>query len=93
VLTDEEADKKAKERILDSVWAFNASFIACEIGKPELEEMIQGYQEAKCEGANDAILRLIDDTDEFCDSAISANGRGHFLSGYDGNEGWYIYQD
>jgi hypothetical protein len=33
---------------------------------------------------------------DFADEAISADGRGHFLSGYDGNEneqdGFYIYR-
>ena len=32
------------------------------------------------------MLKLIDDIDEFCKDAISADGRGHFLNGYDGNE-------
>jgi hypothetical protein len=57
-------------------------------------------QSKKCEGANDAILALIEKTDGgldgFVEEAISADGRGHFLSSYDGNEnhesGFYIYR-
>ena len=57
-------------------------------------------QSKKCEGANDAILALIKKTDGgldgFVEDAISADGRGHFLSSYDGDEneenGFYIYR-
>ena len=57
-------------------------------------------QENSCEGANDFIESLIEKTcgmDSFIESAISADGRGHFISSYDGNEeeisvfGKYIY--
>ena len=87
VLTDEEADEQVKEDIRESVWAFNASFIIENTDLTyEAEEMITGFQQAKCEGANDTILSMINDFDAFVESAIGANGRGHFLSSYDGNE-------
>jgi hypothetical protein len=41
---------------------------------------------------------MIKDMDDFVDDAIGADGRGHFLSHYDGNEvedresGLYIYR-
>jgi hypothetical protein len=99
VLTDSEADEKAKEYILDSVWAFNASFLAEETDIDiEVFEAIQAND--KCEGNNDAILSCIDDEDRFVESAIRADGRGHFLSMYDGKENkedvfgntYYIYR-
>jgi hypothetical protein len=99
VYTDEEADEKAAEYIKESVWAFNADFI-CGYGSP-LSPMVKAYQEKECEGANDAILELITDLDDFVQRAISADGRGHFLSSYDGEENeetvngetYYIYRN
>ena len=88
--TDEEADEACAEYVKDSAWAFNAGFILSECELPsELEEAIHAFQSKECEGANDAIVALIEKTcgmESFVKSAISADGRGHFLSGYDGNE-------
>jgi len=85
VLTDDEADEMCKERILDSLWAFNSWFLASETGIDEA--VFSAIQDnGKCESNNDAILSCIDDEDSFVDAAISADGRGHFLSGYDGKE-------
>jgi len=90
VLTDSEADETAREYILDSLWAFNASFIIGECGLDMSgEESLKSMQEKSCEGANDFIKSLIEKTcgiDSFVDSAVSADGRGHFLSSYDGEE-------
>ena len=100
VLTDEEADRRAKEYILDSLWAFNACFIADHTKQgysTALEESIKQVQGKMCEGANNMVLALIDDIDEFIDDAISADGRGHFLAGYDGEENeqdsFFIYRE
>ena len=58
--------------------------------------MVKSFQEKHCESANDTILALIDDLDEFVQDAISSDGRGHFLSSYDGEEveteNYYIYR-
>ena len=87
VLTDEEANDKAKEYIKDSVWAFNAGFIIDNSDLPyEATEMIEAFQRDKCESANETILALINDFDDFVENAISADGRGHFLNHYDGHE-------
>lgn len=99
VLTDEEADEKAKAYILDTVWAFNPDFLAGETGIDE--EVFKAIQDnGRCESNNDAILRLIDDEEGFVASAICADGRGHFMSSYDGEENeenvngvyYYIYR-
>ena len=96
--TDKEAEKACAENIKDSLWAFNASFIAehTKAGyTPELEKSIGKIQE-QCEGAQAAIECMIEDIDEFIEDAISADGRGHFLSGYDSEENqeedYYIYR-
>jgi hypothetical protein len=88
VLTDEEADEKAKDYIIDSLWAFNPSFLAEQTDMPE--EVFQAIADnGKCESNNDAIERIVNKTcglDELVSEAISADGRGHFMSSYDGNE-------
>ena len=90
VLTDEEADGFAKNYIENSIWAFNASFILSECDLPsELEECIQGFQEKECEGANDALLALVEKCcglETFVEDAIRSDGRGHFLASYDNEE-------
>jgi len=99
VLTDSEADEKAKEDILDSLWAFNTSFILShtEIDwNNRTEKAIQKMQQELCEDANEIVKALIKDLDQFVDDAILADGRGHFLSGYDGEENeegeYFIYR-
>ena len=97
VLTDDEADEKAKEYILDSVWAFNKDFLSCHTGvDSEIFELLQD----KCESANEPIKEMLKDEDEFVADAISSDGRGHFISFYDGqehevslnDETYYIYK-
>lgn len=98
--TDSEADEAAQEYVKDTVWAFNASFILSECDLPqELEDAIKAFQSDKCESANDALLALVEkcsSLEDFTQSAISADGRGHFLSPYDGNEDeagdFYVYR-
>jgi hypothetical protein len=96
VLTDDEADAACADRIKDSLWAFNASFLSGETG---IDDSVFEALADKCEGANDAVLSIIEGTcgiDDFVKSAAGADGRGHFLSGYDGNEDeygdFYIYR-
>lgn len=89
VLTDAEADARVRESIERDLWAFRSDFIARNIGIPELAEVLKTYQEKKCEDANDAIRALIvkaGNLDHFVSEAVSADGRGHFLAGYDGEE-------
>jgi hypothetical protein len=98
VLTDEEADDQTKERILESVWAFRAEFLEAHSSLDA--ETIQIIQQAKYEDANDPLIRTIEDVDHFVSDAISADGRGHFISHYDGQENeetidgttYYIYR-
>ena len=96
VLTDSEADDVVAEYIKESAWAFNASFLSSMTRLPE--DMFIAVQD-KCESSNDAVLQCIEQScglDEFVEQAVSADGRGHFLSGYDGNENesgeYFIYR-
>lgn len=98
--TDAEADTAAEQHVRDSIWAFNASFILEQCDLPrDLEECIQSYQGKECESANDSLLKLVEKCcglADFTKAAVSADGRGHFLSGYDGEENesgeFYIYR-
>lgn len=97
VLTDKEADEKAEQDILDSAWAFNKSFLDCHSKAiSEIDEKTFQVLQERCESSNKAILVMIDNIDDFVEDAISSDGRGHFLSGYDGEENeqdeYYIYR-
>jgi hypothetical protein len=97
VLTDDEADEKAKEYILESVWAFNPDFLAAHAREGIDADVIKAIQaNEKCEGNNKALLALIEDKEHFVSDAILSDGRGHFLNTYDGEENeegeFFIYR-
>lgn len=86
VLDDDEANAACRERIEDSLWAFNASFLSGETG---IDQSVFEALADKCEGANDAVRSIIVGScglDDFVETAMLTDGRGHFLSGYDGEE-------
>jgi len=88
--SDADAQEAVSENIKQSAWAFRPSFILEMCNLPhELEEVFQAWQEKECENCNDALVKLISRTgkwDDFVACAVSADGRGHFLSLYDGEE-------
>tara|TARA_Y100000356_G_C11234766_1_gene277074 strand:- start:644 stop:1156 length:513 start_codon:yes stop_codon:yes gene_type:complete len=102
ICTDEEADELAYGYITDGLWTFRPSFLAGETGIDiNVFEALAANQQ--CEGNNDALTSLIKSTcglDEFVQSAIGADGRGHFIAHYDHNENevtvgdttFYIYR-
>ncbi len=107
ILTDEEADKAAEESIEESLWAFNAEFILehskIEVVGREYDEIVKAFhkmQETLCESANALVKALVtdinDSIDDFVQAAVEADGRGHFISSYDGeeyeSENFYIYR-
>lgn len=107
VLTNEEADNAAKEYIEESLWAFNAEFILehskIDVAGREYENIVKAFrkmQEALCESANALVKTLVtdinDSIDDFVQAAIEADGRGHFISSWDGeeheSENFYIYR-
>jgi len=85
VLTDDEADQRAADYIKESIWTFNSNFLLYYLPEGIDENTIKIIQE-KCEDANEPLKNMIVDLDQFVEDAISADGRGHFLAGYDGNE-------
>jgi hypothetical protein len=98
VLTDSEADDAAEEYVKESLWAFNSSFLSDQTGLPE--EVFSALQE-RCEDANETFLTLVEKhceggISEFTKEAIRYDGRGHFLSQWNGAEDeageFYIYR-
>ena len=106
---DMEADDKAREEIKCSVWAFMPDFILSHCSTYEnmsiweydaAKEALEKIQAHFAEGVNELIKAMIPDMDEFVDDAICADGRGHFISHYDGHENeeivngvtYYIYR-
>lgn len=86
VLTDEEANARARDYIEESLWAFNASFLAGQTGLPEAA--FAGLS-AQCESGNEPIRQMIQATcgiESLVEAAISADGRGHWLASYDHEE-------
>ena len=105
VLTDEEADNLAIQEIKNNLWAFNTNFILEHTKFYEnstsreneiFVESLQKMQGDLCESATPIISALIEDIDDFINDAIEADGRGHYLSYYDGEEiesgEFYIYR-
>lgn len=88
----EQAERAVKEYIENTMWAFNADFIAQftpvnSIDRAALIEALQVVQAKCCEGANALVLALVaHKIDNFVEAAIQADGRGHFLNGYDSRE-------
>lgn len=87
--------EELEDYIKDSLWAFNAEFIIehtktyDRISPREYEAVkksLRKMQEELCESANPLIAAMIEDIDEFIEDAVSADGAGHFLNTYDGNE-------
>lgn len=92
VLTEEEAEEKAREEILETLCYFNNSFIlkhsifwdSIPYGAvKEYEEIIETIQEKE---SSELIKVIIKDIDYFIEEAIRWDGRGHFINSYDGEE-------
>lgn len=83
--TDRMATIAAKTDIRESVWAFNANFLVTYMPQGITEATIKTIQEGY-ESSNDAIWNLIRNKTRFIQDAILSDGRGHFISHYDGEE-------
>lgn len=105
VLTDEEADEEVKKYIRESLWAFDADFILnhtvvfeCTSYEEDraIVSALKEMQNKLCETANEIVYALIGDFDQLVEDAVMEDGRGHFISDYDGEEneqnGYYIYR-
>lgn len=97
ILTDEMADKRAREYIRESLWAFKSEFIL-EHSKVKMPVIyLEELQGQTCESCNELVFALLEDFDEFVEDAVKADGRGHFIAQYDGKEiklenGLYMYR-
>lgn len=100
VCTDSEADEKVNGYCLDTLWAFRAEFLVDYIDNDDRDALVKSIktiQEQLCESCNATIKAMLgNNIGSMIDDAISADGRGHFLSSYDGEEnevdGFFIYR-
>jgi len=86
VCTDEEAHEMAASYIRESVWAFNASWLATVTG---LDAEIFSKLQENCESSNDAIFSLIESTcgmNELVQSAVGEDGLATFIPGCETEE-------
>jgi hypothetical protein len=99
VLTDEEADEKARKKALEDIWACNVDWMAahfkksisdgpCDSSWNSFLKCIKRLQQEMCEDSNGFFLTLLEDKEKFADDVISADGRGPLLSRYDGEENY-----
>lgn len=93
-------DRAARRAVIDSLWAFNAEFIVgfltrhrkffrnmSDRASEQFERTLKKLQGELCEDAQPIIRALIGShLDGFVKEAVQADGRGHFLSGYDRQE-------
>lgn len=89
VLTDDEAQEMAEEYVRQSIWAFRPDFLAHYTPDGIESDTIELVRNGQCEDANDALTALVEAGGSFkifVEEAIAADGRGHFLSTYDGEE-------
>jgi len=103
VLTDRERKKKAREYILENLWTFNPSFIldhrGVDLTERDREIVIKSLEELSgkmYESLTPLIAIMIKSKSKFVNDAIEADGYGHFLANYDGNEheigNYFIYR-
>lgn len=98
IVTDEVADELAERYIRDTIWAFNSSFLENYLCDGALTaDQIEALRGDSCEDINDAFLAMLGDNfDHFVEDAISSDGRGFFISSYDGNEyevgNYFVYR-
>lgn len=93
--TDDDADEAVTEAIKQSLCYFNASWISEHLDPVLPVEAIKAIQEGY-ESSNETLLELIEklgDFEDFVQDSIDTDGRGHFLSGYDGEEIETEYND
>jgi hypothetical protein len=85
--TEKQVDAAVREYVRDSLWAFRPEYLEAYTPEGIDAEIIGIIVEKKNEDATEIIARLVGDKlGELIDDAIAADGRGHFLSSYDGNE-------
>lgn len=92
--TDVQMQESAEEEVKERIWCFNTGYIVDFLQEKNLDlagqkffDSIRGIQEKLNEDANPVLLRLIGtNIKEFIANSIKDDGRGSFLSSYDGQE-------
>ena len=107
VYTDAQATAAARRIIIGELWAFRSRFIlehsrcADDFSERELDEAaaaLEKIQGELCESCGPLVRCLLSGRfDDFIDDAIDADGRGHFIATYDGQEneiegGFFVYR-
>jgi len=89
VCSDKGRDQEIRKNVRESLWAFNADFIARH-ARGDLDaraiKALKETQEKLCEGANELIFSMVKSFKKLCEEAVRSDGYGHFLNPYDGNE-------
>jgi len=86
ICTDDEADELARNSIEELVGYFNSQFLMEQTGIDT--EVFDALRRGA--STSEQVMQIIEATcgyDSFVEAAISADGRGHFLASYDGEEG------
>ena len=87
IFTDDEADKAAREDIIECLWAFRPEFLSDYMPDGVTSDIIQTMQAKLCEDAQPAFKAMLGGQVRIVvRDAMSADGRGHFLASYDGEE-------
>lgn len=90
IFTDDEADRECADRITEDLWAFNADFWLGFTNLDATPQVIASMREMQgqlCESANPIVRSLVgDELPKLIDYAVYCDGRGHFLSSWDGEE-------
>lgn len=84
VYTEDEAREEVKQYVMEYFGYFLPDFIAGVTGLPEA--MFDGNSEYAPSDVNALLEAVGSSINEFVSEAIEADGIGHFLSGYDGQE-------
>jgi len=87
---DEQADSAALTAARESLWAFSSVYLSRFLGlSMNQQKAIEKMQSELCEDAQEIIALLLGDRiDELLEDAVETDGRGHFLSTYDGEEAY-----
>lgn len=101
ILSDEEADEQARENIERDLWAFVPSFLVAYMPDGITPDVLEAVAGSSYEDASPAFRAMVGERfDDLVSDAISTDGRGHFLSSWDGCEhefdfggaAWFAYR-
>lgn len=83
--TDRMADKAVYASIMDSLWAFRTEFLLSYMPRGVNMEMLKAIKD-QYEAGNEVIKSWLRNKQQFVRDAVASDGRGHFMSTYDGAE-------